>query len=124
MWSESAITDILLDYYETDYAVKEREKWLINFKDYPDVTPKLVLGGVRGMKLLLNQSPGVNDPLELYTPQPWETAKLMADKLYELTTENLTYVKFSLPHREIQIMIGPARIATIYSSVNYLMILL
>lgn len=106
MWSED-ISDEILDYYSTHYSARERRYYELDVSN-------CVIGGDRGMKLLLGDKPHPTDNYELYTDNIIQESRNIADKFFSITCHPLVKVSTAIPMREIKIELSSRLLAVLY----------
>lgn len=106
MWSLK-INDIILDYYSEFYTQRERNYYKIDVLDS-------IVGGTRGLKMILGEKPNLTDPYELYTEHLVDVARKIADEYYMRTCDPLTRTVTIIPNTEIKIEVAGRSVAMLY----------
>jgi hypothetical protein len=106
MWSLK-INDVILDYYSEFYTQRERNYYKINVFNS-------IVGGARGLKMILGEKPNLTDPYELYTEHLVETSRKICDDFYTRTCDPLVRTSTTIPNKEIKIEVASRLVATVY----------
>jgi len=106
MWS-LRINDIILDYYSEFYTQRERNYYKINVFDS-------IVGGARGIKMILGEKANLTDPYELYTENLVDTSRKICDDFYTRTCDPLVRTTTIIPNKEIKIEVESRLVAMVY----------
>ena len=106
MWSLK-INDVILDYYSEFYTQRERNYYKIDVLDS-------IVGGTRGLKMILGEKPNLTDPYELYTEHLVDVARKICDDYYMRTCDPLTRTVTIIPNTEIKVEVAGRSVAMLY----------
>jgi hypothetical protein len=108
MWT-SKINNVITNYYSEFYTSRERNYYKINVFD-------CVVGGTRGLKILLDEPISSTDPYELYSPTDIVAdARKICDDFYDRTCDPLSRVSTSIINKEIKIEVSGRLISTVFN---------
>ena len=107
------VIDYVLESFIDIYANKEREQYEPKWADMP---AGAIIGGMRGLKLLLNEEIGYDDPIIIYTTDFVGISRKIADVLYKSSKNDLTRTDFGIPGREARVFVGIRQILIVLAS--------
>lgn len=107
MWNTLA-QNIVLEYYKQNYAKYQKELYEVS------VPPNEIQGGATSLKLLLGLDVEYTDLPEIYTSNPVQVARKIADDYYKKHGDIYTYVRTVIANKELEIYRQTRKIATIF----------
>jgi hypothetical protein len=113
MWSKE-VSDVILEYYSLHYASNERAFYRVDYSN-------CIIGGIRGLLLVLGDTPNPTHPYELHAKDLVDESRKIADDFYIRTCNPLVRVQTTIPLREIKIDIASRVAATLFSESTTLM---
>ncbi len=117
MWSNK-ISNIILSYYKEFYMQHERKYYEPNIEVLINKDIPFVIGGERGLKLILNSTDNTYEPYILYSHNYVECARMIANNFYSVTNNPLISVNTSIPYKELTVDCGQRNIATVYTNLT------
>lgn len=106
MWSDVA-QKITLEYYKNNYAQYQKELYNV-------YVPTEIHGGLYGLKLLLGLEQEYTDIIEIYTVNPLQVARKIADDYYQKNQDIFIYVRTVIPNKELEIIRRGRKIASVF----------
>lgn len=106
MWTDIA-QNIVLEYYKDNYARYQKELYDVHVTDE-------IHGGPHGLKALLGIEPEYTDIVEIYTTNPLQVARKIADDYYQKNQDIFIYVRTVIPNKELEILRRGRKIATVF----------
>lgn len=99
--------DIILEYYKDNYAQYQKELYDVHIPDE-------IHGGPHGLKSLLGIEQEYTDIVEIYTTNPLQVARKIADDYYQKNNDIFIYVRTVIPNKELEILRRGRKIASVF----------